>query len=290
MTTMKVWVAGARPKTLSAAIAPVLVGTAAGTVGQGPVRWERFALAAVVSLALQVGVNYANDYSDGVRGTDDARVGPVRITASGLATPAAVKRAAWLSFVVAAIAGTALALIVNPWLISVGVVAILAAWGYTGGPKPYGYSGLGELMVLVFFGFVATIGSAYVQYRTWPAAAIWGSLTVGLPACAVLLANNIRDVATDTEVGKRTLAVRVGARRARHLFVAGLGFAFVAIVPIAVVYPWATLGFLGIPFAIGPARLILTRDDPPALIEALVGAARTQLVSATALAVGLLLS
>jgi len=290
VTTVKVWVAGARPKTLGAAIAPVLVGTAAGTIGEGPVRWGRFALAAVVALALQVGVNYANDYSDGVRGTDADRVGPLRITASGLATPAAVRRAALLSFLIAGVAGAVLSLIVNPWLVLVGLAAILAAWGYTGGPKPYGYSGLGELMVLVFFGFVATIGSAYVQYRTWPAAAFWGSLVVGLPACAVLLANNIRDVPTDVLAGKRTLAVRVGAPAARRLFVACLVGAFLALVPIVMVHPWAAVALFAAPLAIAPIRVILTREDPPSLIAALVGTVRLQLVSAGALAIGLLLS
>ncbi len=289
-TPIRVWVLGARPKTLGAAIAPVLVGTAAGTVGEGPVRWDRALLAAVVAVALQIGVNYANDDSDGVRGTDADRVGPLRITASGLARPAAVKRAAVLSLLVAAIAGLVLAIVVTPWLVLVGVAAILAAWGYTGGPRPYGYSGLGELMVLVFFGFVATIGSAYVQYRTWPSAAIWGSLTVGLPACAVLLANNIRDVETDAVAGKRTLAVRIGDVRARQLFVACLALAFVAVVPIAIVHPWAALAFLALPLAIVPVRLVLTRRDPPSLIRALVGTVRLQLVAAVLLAAGLLLS
>ena len=164
----------------------------------------------VVALALQVGVNYANDYSDGVRGTDKERKGPMRLTATGLATPGAVKRAAFLAFGVAAVAGLVLSLVVDPWLLLVGVAAIAAAWLYTGGPKPYGYLGLGEVMVLVFFGFVATVGSAYVQVEYVPGAAWWGSLVVGLLACAILVANNVRDIPTDAVTGKRTLAVRVG--------------------------------------------------------------------------------
>ena len=207
-----VWVAGARPKTLGAAIAPVLVGTAAATI-DGPIRWGRAIAALVVALALQVGVNYANDYSDGVRGTDKDRRGPVRLVAGGLASPAAVRNASAIAFAVAAIVGGALSLVVNPWLLVVGLAALIAAITYTGGPKPYGYLGLGEVMVLAFFGFVATVGSAYVQYRRLPGVAWWGALAVGLPACAILLANNVRDVETDSAAQKRTLAVRFGAPR-----------------------------------------------------------------------------
>ena len=224
MTTASEWVQGARPRTLGAAVAPVLVGTAAAAADADSlihgVIWWRFAFAMIVALALQVGVNYANDYSDGVRGTDKERKGPLRLTATGTATPGAVKRAAALSFVVAAVFGGVLSLLVNPWLLLVGVAAIAAAVLYTGGPKPYGYIGLGEIMVLVFFGFVATVGSAYVQVEYVPGAAWWGSLVVGLLACAILLANNIRDISTDSVTGKHTLAVRVGATATKRLFVA----------------------------------------------------------------------
>ena len=220
MTTAAQWVEGARPRTLGAAVSPVLVGTAAAVADADGVIWWRFAGAMVVALALQVGVNYANDYSDGVRGTDKDRKGPLRLTATGTATPQAVKRAAALSFLVAAVVGLVLSLVVNPWLLLVGVAAIAAAVLYTGGPKPYGYIGLGEVMVLVFFGFVATVGSAYVQVEYVPGAAWWGALVVGLLACAILLANNVRDVPTDTVSGKRTLAVLLGDRTARRMFVA----------------------------------------------------------------------
>ena len=184
-TGIALWVAGARPRTLGAAVAPVIVGTCAAVPDADGVIWWRAALALLVALALQVGVNYANDYSDGVRGTDKNRAGPLRLTASGLASPRAVRTAAMVSFAVAAVAGLVLALVVDPWLLLLGAGAIAAAALYTGGPKPYGYLGLGELMVLAFFGFAATVGSAFVQLERVPGAAWWGSLTVGLLACAM---------------------------------------------------------------------------------------------------------
>src|SRR4051795_4532119 len=238
MTAAKLWYQGARPKTLGAAISPVLVGTAAGSL-DGPLNWPRAAGALVVALSLQVGVNFANDYSDGVRGTDTQRRGPVRLTATGLATPRAVRNAAIASFAVAAIVGAVLSIVVNPWLLLVGGAAIGAAVTYTGGPKPYGYIGLGEIMVLAFFGFVATVGSAYVQYEQIPAEAWWGALAVGLPACGILLANNVRDVDTDIVSGKRTLAVRVGKPPARALYVSCMVGALVAVVGCSFWHPWA---------------------------------------------------
>jgi 1,4-dihydroxy-2-naphthoate octaprenyltransferase len=290
LTSASLWVAGARPRTLGAAVAPVLVGTAAAVADADGVIWWRFAAAMAVALALQVGVNYANDYSDGVRGTDAERKGPVRLTATGLASPSAVKRAAFLSFGVAAAAGLVLSLVVNPWLLLVGVAAIAAAWLYTGGPKPYGYLGLGELMVLVFFGFVATVGSAYVQVKEVPAAAWWGSLVVGLLACAILLANNVRDVPTDAVTGKRTLAVRLGAGTARRLFVACYVGSFLAIVLIGISQPWALLGLLALPLAVTPVRTILTRNDPPSLVSVLVATSKLEVVVAVLVSVGLCLS
>ena len=263
------WIAGARPRTLGAAIAPVLVGTGAaiGADGDAFVWWRALA-ALVVALALQIGVNYANDYSDGVRGTDRDRRGPIRLTASGLAAPAAVRRAAIRSFAVAAVVGLVLSLVVNPWLLLVGAAAIAAGAFYTGGPKPYGYIGLGELVVLAFFGFVATAGSAYVQLERVPATAWWGSLAVGLLACAILLANNVRDIETDRVAGKRTLAVRLGHRPARALYVGCLVGSFVSVLLVAVAagapYPLAAL--VAVPLAVRPARLVWTRDDPPSLV------------------------
>jgi 1,4-dihydroxy-2-naphthoate octaprenyltransferase len=280
------WFAGARPKTLGVAVAPVLVGTAAGALGES-IRWGRAIAALVVALALQVGVNFANDYSDGVRGTDKERKGPVRLVASGLASPAAVRNAAAISFAVAAVVGGVLSLVVAPWLLIIGLVAIAAAVTYTGGPKPYGYLGLGEVMVLVFFGFVATLGSAYVQYRTLPAEAWWGALAVGLPACGILLANNVRDVATDTVAGKRTLAVRIGAARARRLYAGCLAGALLAVAAGAIWHPWSLIALAAAPLAITPTRLVLTRSDPPSLVGALVRTVRFQLVLAVLLAAGL---
>lgn len=290
MATPSEWVQGARPRTLGAAVAPVLVGTAAAVADADGVIWWRFALALIVALALQVGVNYANDYSDGIRGTDRDRRGPLRLTATGTATPVAVKRAAALSFLVAAVAGLVLSLVVNPWLLLVGVAAIGAAVLYTGGPRPYGYLGLGELMVLVFFGFVATVGSAYVQVEYVPGSAWWGSFVVGLLACAILLANNVRDVGTDAVSGKRTLAVRLGDRTTRWLFVACYAGSFAAVVAIGVTQPWGLLGLLALPLAIEPARLVLTRSDPPSLVAALVATARLEVVVAVLVSIGLCLS
>jgi len=290
VTSASLWVQGARLRTLGAAVAPVLVGTAAAVADADGVIWWRFGSALLVALALQVGVNYANDYSDGVRGTDKDRKGPVRLTATGLATPGAVRRAAFLSFGVAAVAGLVLSLVVNPWLLLVGVAAIGAAWLYTGGPRPYGYLGLGELMVLVFFGFVATVGSAYVQIKEVPAAAWWGSLVVGLLACAILLANNVRDVPTDALTGKRTLAVRLGATTAKRMFVACYVGSFASVVVIGISRPWALLGLLALPLAIAPVRTILTRSDPPSLVQVLVVTSKVEVVVAVLVSVGLCLS
>ena len=286
MTTARLWYQGARPKTLGAAISPVLVGTAAGSL-DGPIDWPRAGAAAVVAFALQVGVNFANDYSDGVRGTDAERRGPVRLTATGLATPRSVRNAAFVAFAVAAVVGAALSLVVNPWLLLVGITAIGAAVTYTGGPKPYGYIGLGEVMVLVFFGFVATVGSAYVQHATLPGVAWVAAFAAGLPACGILVANNVRDVDTDRVSGKRTLAVRLGPERARGLYVVCIAGAIVAAVACGAFVPTALLAVLALPLAVAPVRAMLTRHDPPGLIAALIGTVRFQLVLSALLAIGL---
>jgi 1,4-dihydroxy-2-naphthoate polyprenyltransferase len=286
MTAAKLWYQGARPKTLCAALSPVLVGTAAGSL-DGAINWPRAAAAGVVALALQVGVNFANDYSDGVRGTDAQRRGPVRLTATGLATPRSVRNAAFISFAVAAAVGAALSLAVQPWLLLVGVAAIAAAVTYTGGPKPYGYIGLGEVMVLVFFGFVATVGSAYVQHATLPGVAWVAALAVGLPACGILLANNVRDVDTDRVTGKRTLAVRLGAERARGMYVACIAGSMVTVVACGAFAGSSLLAILALPLAVAPVRAMLTRHDPPGLVAALIGTVRFQLVLAVLLAIGL---
>lgn len=215
MTSREIWIAGARPKTLGAAIAPVIVGTAfAGYDAES----TNFILALLVALALQIGVNYANDYSDGVRGTDDDRVGPIRLVGSGLAKPEAVKRAAFLSFFVAAFAGLILSARTEWYLLIIGALAIIAAWTYTGGPKPYGYQALGEISVFIFFGLVATLGTYFVQVGSisWPV--ILAAISMGLLATAILNVNNLRDLERDAKSGKRTLAVRLGAARTRTLY------------------------------------------------------------------------
>jgi 1,4-dihydroxy-2-naphthoate octaprenyltransferase len=287
MTTAAQWVAGARPRTLGAAVSPVFVGTAAAYADVDRLIWWRAVAALVVALALQVGVNYANDYSDGVRGTDTKRAGPLRLTASGVAAPAAVRNAAALAFGVAAVVGLTLAIAVDLRLLVVGAIAIAAAVLYTGGPRPYGYSGLGELAVLVFFGFVATAGSAYVQVERVPTAAWWGAVAVGLLACGILLANNIRDIETDRVTGKRTLPVLIGAPAARGLFVGCVGGAFVAVAAVGVLYPPALIALAALPLAVQPVRLVLTRRDPPSLVAALVGTARLEVAVAVLLALGL---
>jgi len=215
MTSREIWIAGARPKTLGAAIAPVIVGTAFAGYDAEP---TNFILALLVALALQIGVNYANDYSDGVRGTDDDRVGPIRLVGSGLAKPEAVKRAAFLSFFVAAFAGLILSARTEWYLLIIGALAIIAAWTYTGGPKPYGYQALGEISVFLFFGLVATLGTYFVQVGSisWPV--ILAAISMGLLATAILNVNNLRDLERDAKSGKRTLAVRLGTARTRMLY------------------------------------------------------------------------
>ncbi len=228
MATPAQWFEGARPRTLPAAVAPVAAGTGAAAAVDG-FRLGYALLALLVAVSLQVAVNYANDYSDGVRGTDADRVGPLRLVGSGVAAPAAVRRAAVLSFLVAAVAGLVLALLVAWWLVLVGAACMVAAWYYTGGRSPYGYRGLGEVSVFVFFGLVATVGTTYVQAGEVTTASVLAGIGCGALACAILVANNLRDIPTDTAAGKRTLAVRLGDRRTR-LFYVGLVFTAYAMV------------------------------------------------------------
>lgn len=232
MATPAQWVEGARLRTLPAAVAPVAAGTGAAAAVGGFVAW-RALVALLVALALQVGVNYANDYSDGVRGTDDQRVGPLRLVGSGVAAPAAVKRAALLSFAVAAAAGLVLAAVTTWWLLLVGAAAVVAAWFYTGGTRPYGYRGLGEVSVFVFFGLVATVGTTYVQAERVTAVSVLAGVGCGSFACAILVANNLRDIGTDIVAGKRTLAVLLGDRRSRLLYVGLVTLGYALLVPIA---------------------------------------------------------
>jgi 1,4-dihydroxy-2-naphthoate octaprenyltransferase len=232
MATPAQWFEGARPRTLPAAVAPVAAGTGAAAAVDG-FRLGYALLALLVAVSLQVAVNYANDYSDGVRGTDADRVGPLRLVGSGVAAPAAVRRAAVLSFLVAAVAGLVLALLVAWWLVLVGAACMVAAWYYTGGRSPYGYRGMGEVSVFVFFGLVATVGTTYVQAGEVTTASVLAGIGCGALACAILVANNLRDIPTDTAAGKRTLAVRLGDRRTRLLYVGLVFTAYAVVVLIA---------------------------------------------------------
>ncbi|MGC5167617.1 1,4-dihydroxy-2-naphthoate polyprenyltransferase [Luteimicrobium sp. DT211] len=246
MATPSEWVAGARPRTLPAAATPVIVGSGAAAQTDGFWFWGAL-LALGVALALQVGVNYANDYSDGVRGTDVDRVGPTRLTATGLAQPRRVRTAAFASFAIAGVLGLVLVALTGTWwLIAVGVLCVLAAWYYTGGKNPYGYRGLGDVGVFVFFGLVAVLGTTYTQLAytdsprvTWPS--VLGAVGVGLLACALLMVNNVRDIPTDLPAGKRTLAVRLGDFRARRAYVGELWVALVLGVVCAFWAPWSLI-------------------------------------------------
>ena len=320
---LKLWVAGARPRTLPAAIVPVVVGTAAGYLSSGhftpqfsgnchaavcagfdrQLSWLNALLALIVALGIQIGTNYVNDYADGVRGTDEHRVGPIRLVAGKLATVREVKIAALIAFGVAALAGLGLAARVTWWLIPIGLVCGIAGWAYTGGPRPYGYLGFGELFVFVFFGLVATAGSAYVQHAPFVISlaghlfvykfdwwfVFWVGVPVGLLAAALLQANNLRDIATDTESGKKTLAVRLGRRRAGLFY----GFTLIGVaLSVGVVSsyrPWSLLALLALPVAIAPVRLALGDEEGRALLPMLGTTARLQILAGALLAIGLLL-
>ena len=269
MATLNQWVAGARPRTLPAAVAPVLVGTtAAGVGGRHVIGYAVLALA--IALALQVGVNYANDYSDGVRGTDAERVGPVRLVGQGLAQPANVKLAAFAAFGFAALAGLALVGLSGAWwLLPIGVLCVIAAWKYTGGDSPYGYRGLGEVFVFVFFGLVATLGTQYSQLLSLTWFGLLGAVGVGAIASAILVANNLRDIPTDEVAGKRTLAVRLGDAGTRRLWLALIVVSVLCCVAMVAFSPWALAGLLALPLAWPAARAITGgatgRDLVPAL-------------------------
>src|SRR6476620_12568817 len=287
MATPAQWFEGARPRTLPAAVAPVAAGTGAAAAVDG-FRLGYALLALLVAVSLQVAVNYANDYSDGVRGTDADRVGPLRLVGSGVAAPAAVRRAAVLSFLVAAVAGLVLALLVAWWLVLVGAACMVAAWYYTGGRSPYGYRGMGEVSVFVFFGLVATVGTTYVQAGEVTTASVLAGIGCGALACAILVANNLRDIPTDTAAGKRTLAVRLGDDRTRGFFVLLLGLAAVALVGVALTTSWWALLALGYaaPGA-RAARVVLSRAVGPALIPVLQLTGVSELLYGLGLLVGL---
>jgi 1,4-dihydroxy-2-naphthoate octaprenyltransferase len=290
---VNVWVEAARPRTLPASAAPVLVGTAAGATDGGWV-WSRFLLALLVALAVQIAVNFANDYFDGVRGVDTVmRAGPRRAVASGLVRPRSMLIAVFVAMAVAGVAGLVLAAWVSWWLLIVGLGAFVALLGYSGGPRPYASEGLGEVFVFVFFGLVATTGSAFVQHHEIPAAAWVGGVATGLLAVAILVVNNLRDVPTDAVAGKRTLAVRIGEQRTRALFIGliaiALGLAAVG-VPLAARSLWPLLVVLALPLAWPPVHAVREGGVGRALIPALAGVGRLELAVAALLAVGLLLA
>ncbi|BBZ35382.1 1,4-dihydroxy-2-naphthoate polyprenyltransferase [Mycolicibacterium confluentis] len=286
MATVAQWIEGARPRTLPNAVAPVLAGTGAAA-WLGSAVWWKALLALVLSLALIIGVNYANDYSDGIRGTDDERAGPLRLVGSRVASPRAVLTAAIVSLTIGAVAGLALALASSPWLIAVGVVCIAGAWLYTGGSKPYGYSGFGEIAVFVFFGLVAVLGTQYTQALQIDWVGAVAAVAVGALSSAVLVANNLRDIPTDTTSGKITLAVRLGDRRTRGLYVALVATAGVATVLLALATPWCLTGLVAAPLALRAARPVVSGALGPALIPVLRDTGLTMLVWAIAVTLAL---
>lgn len=286
---MNKWVIGSRPRTLPAAIAPVLVGTALIQINGISINWFNALLALAVSLLLQIGVNYSNDYSDGIKGTDAERVGPVRLVASGLATAKQVKQAAYLTFFAACVAGLILSLRTSPWLILVGVISIIAAWKYTGGENPYGYKGFGEISVFVFFGIVATMGSYFAQSQklTWQALLI--AFPMGALACSLLAINNLRDLPKDLLVSKKTLAVRLGDKRARTALLVLLIVAQLCGALIFQITPWGLITLLSLPLTFAISKEIMGGASGKALIPLLGKTGKLQLAMALLITLALTL-
>jgi 1,4-dihydroxy-2-naphthoate polyprenyltransferase len=280
---MNKWIVGARVKTLPAAVAPVLIGTSYAE----KINWGNALLSLLVSLFLQIAVNFANDYSDGVRGTDTHRIGPVRLVASGLASASSVKQAALISCLIAAIAGLVLAINISPWLLAVGAAAIWAAWGYTGGKKPYGYFGFGELSVFIFFGLVATVGSYYIQTEQFNWQIFLLSMPVGTLSCAILAVNNLRDLPQDKLVGKRTLAVRIGEKNTRVFFMLLLVTAQITALAAAGINPLALITLICAPITYRVVKQVLNGAVGSDLIEVLSKTAKLQLLMAILLAAAL---
>jgi 1,4-dihydroxy-2-naphthoate octaprenyltransferase len=280
------WIEGARPRTLPNAVAPVIAGTGAAA-WLGEAVWWKALLALAVSLALIVGVNYANDYSDGIRGTDDLRSGPLRLVGSKVASPRAVLTAAVISLVVGALAGLVLAIVSQPWLIAVGAACIAGAWLYTGGSKPYGYQGLGEVAVFVFFGLVAVLGTQYTQALRvdWVGLAV--AVVMGALSSAVLVANNVRDIPTDTDSGKITLAVRLGDARARVLYISLLVISFMLTLVLMLATPWCAAGLVALPLAVRAAAPVRRGLGGRELIPVLRDTGLTMLVWSVAVAAAL---
>ena len=286
---LQLWIAGARPKTLPAAIAPVLVGTGAAHFADGMVWWKAL-LALGVSLSLQIGVNYANDYSDGIKGSDDDRVGPLRLVGSGLVPAKQVKLAAFGFLGLGALFGLGLVLTSSWWLLLIGAAAILAAWGYTGGSNPYGYRALGEVSVFLFFGLVAVLGTTYVQLGTVNLPAIAGSIGIGALACVILVANNLRDRAKDEVVGKKTLAVVLGDKKSRIFFASLNALAIATLLVLIPTTWWALLGLAALPWIARSTRAVLGGAEGPALIAVLGDTGRAELFYALGLTIGLFIA
>jgi 1,4-dihydroxy-2-naphthoate octaprenyltransferase len=280
MTTREQWIAGARPKTLPAAIAPVLVGTA--FAGYNASLFNTF-LALVVALGLQIGVNYANDYSDGVKGTDANRIGPMRLVGSGAATPEAVKKAAFISFGIAALAGIYISARSSWLLLIVGALALVAAWTYTGGPKPYGYMALGEISVFIFFGVVATVGTYFIQVDSVSREVVLASFAMGAIACAILVLNNLRDLEKDAAANKRTLAVVMGDKSTRDLYKWLIFFALIIAVALSFFSFYYLLGLIALPLIAKSVRAVSNGASGPALIQLLANTGRIQIIYAVAL-------
>lgn len=280
---MNKWLIGARIKTLPAAISPVLIGTSYAE----QITWINAALALIVALFLQIAVNYANDYSDGIKGTDQNRIGPIRLVASGLASAIAVRNAAYISFLIAAIAGSILSFNISMWLFIIGGISILAAWGYTGGKKPYGYIGFGELSVFVFFGLVATIGSYYIQSEELNWQIFLLSIPVGCLSCAVLVINNLRDLSNDKLVGKRTLAVLLGDKKTRNFYIVLLVISQLVSISAAVIDIKMLFTLICIPMAVNVIKKIATGVEGIELIPILGKTARLQLLLAVITAAAL---
>lgn len=280
---MNKWLIGARIKTLPAAISPVLIGTSYAE----QITWINAALALIVALFLQIAVNYANDYSDGIKGTDQNRIGPIRLVASGLASAVAVRNAAYISFLIAAIAGSILSFNTSMWLFIIGGISILAAWGYTGGKKPYGYIGFGELSVFVFFGLVATIGSYYIQSEELNWQIFLLSIPVGCLSCAVLVINNLRDLSNDKLVGKRTLAVILGDKKTRNFYIVLLVISQLVSISAAVIDIKMLFTLICIPMTVNVIKKIATGVESIELIPILGKTARLQLLLAVITAAAL---
>ena len=289
--SINLWIQGARPKTLPAAIAPVVVGAACAQLESSTQNnWLNAVFALAVSLALQVAVNYANDYSDGIRGTDKNRVGPLRLVGSGAKKPADVKKATFLAFGVAAVFGFVLAATTTWWLLLIGVFCFLAGWFYTGGKHPYGYLGFGEFFVFIFFGVVATMGTTFVINEQLTLVSFLASVVVGCLACALLAVNNLRDIAGDQISNKKTLAVRIGESGARKFYISLFIVAGFAVILIALSYSAALIAMLGLAVAVKPIKRVYAGANGADLIDVLVMTGRVQIFVAISLSVGLLIS